>query len=347
MNEVGVTDRDGHRASFLAAAGHRILYAGLAAGLGLPHECGTGTCGSCKMTLLSGAVSPLWPKAPGARVCRAGNELLTCQTAALGPVELATRAPVRVGVPACRTVLGKLLKRRLLTDTVASFSVALDQPMTYLPGQFVTLAGLGAVGPRAYSMTRHAPLDPQLEFLISRNPRGGFTPRLFDHWGAGQPVEVFGPLGRSTLRPDDDRPFLAIAGGSGIAGLLGIIDHALRTGYFGRHPSRLFFGLRDAASGYLLSELTERAERAQGGLRVTVAFSDGDVPDGLAARHPGLTLTSGLVHEVARTEIAANGPVSNRIYFVAGPPAMVNAAIGMLVVEQKVSPTEIRYDRFG
>ncbi len=38
---------------------------------------------------------------------------------------------------------------------------------------------------------------------------------------------------------------------------------------------------------------------------------------------------------------------ANPVFFVAGPPVMVNATMRMLVAECKVSPAEIRYDRFG
>ena len=41
---------------FDALPGERILYAGLRAGIDLPYECATGTCGTCKAKLVSGRV---------------------------------------------------------------------------------------------------------------------------------------------------------------------------------------------------------------------------------------------------------------------------------------------------
>ena len=39
---------------FEAAAGEKILYAGLRSQIGLPYECGTGTCGTCRAKLIEG-----------------------------------------------------------------------------------------------------------------------------------------------------------------------------------------------------------------------------------------------------------------------------------------------------
>jgi len=50
---------------FEAAPGEHILYAGLRAGVDLPYECATGTCGTCKAKLVSGRVREAWPTAPG------------------------------------------------------------------------------------------------------------------------------------------------------------------------------------------------------------------------------------------------------------------------------------------
>ena len=68
---------------FDALPGERILYAGLRAGVDLPYECATGTCGTCKAKLVSGRVTDRWPAAPGKKhVKPQANEFLMCQCAA-------------------------------------------------------------------------------------------------------------------------------------------------------------------------------------------------------------------------------------------------------------------------
>ena len=39
---------------FKAAAGEKILFAGLQQAIGLPYECASGTCGTCRTRLLEG-----------------------------------------------------------------------------------------------------------------------------------------------------------------------------------------------------------------------------------------------------------------------------------------------------
>jgi toluene monooxygenase electron transfer component len=168
-----------------------------------------------------------------------------------------------------------------------------------------------------------------------------------DTWNE-RTVEVFGPLGRAVFDPAEERSFLAVAGGSGIAGILAILDRAGQAdGFLRRHPSRVFFGLREPDTAYGLDDLACAVSGAEGGLAVTVAFSHAPPTAALASRYPELTFGSGFVHDVARDALASRPAPADAMHFVAGPPAMVDATMRALVVELKVKPTEIRYDRFG
>lgn len=351
MIAVEVSDRGGERRAFHAESGQRLLQAGLAAGLGLPHECGTGTCGNCKVTVLRGDVIRLWPKAPAARFLRHPNETLLCQSAVTnGPVELALRGAFTTPCdPPCGLTVGKLMATRTLTPDVSLFSVALRKPIPYKPGQFVLLSGLGIEGPRAYSMTRHEPEKAELSFLIRKDPAGAFTKTLFDNPEVSRDISVFGPMGRAIFLCSEDRPFVAIAGGSGIAGILAILHHAAEGGHFRKHVSHLFFGLRDVSNVFLLDELSSAVAQSAGKLQVTIAFSDSPCTTDFAARYASLRFAKGFVHEVACDALVAGDEqrTTNPLFFVAGPPVMVNATMRMLIGECKISPAEIRYDRFG
>ena len=348
MIEVSVSDRSGASFSFAASSGERILHAGLAAGIGLPHECATGTCGSCKATVVKGEVERLWPAAPGAKSCRSRNDILLCQSALKENVELALRSSfIAPCEPACGHASGTLSLSGTLTPEVSLFTLKLSEPMAYRPGQFVLLSGFGVDGPRAYSMARHDPEKPDLSLLI-RKGEGAFTKALFD--GAKDvPVAVFGPLGRATFSCSEDRPFVAIAGGSGIAGILAILHHALREGHFQKHRSHVFFGLRGHTDAYLMDELSQAVAQSGGNLEITVAFSDAACPPDFSARYPLLHFTQGFVSDAVKSffQLAAAGGDTKPIFFVAGPPPMVNATMRVLMVDGKISPTEIRYDRFG
>src|SRR3989440_12108656 len=86
--KIVVSARNGTR-DFECDPGEKILHAGLRSGIELPYECSTGTCGTCKATLVSGRVSDAWPQAPGKKYLKAGTaELLMCQCVPEEPVML-------------------------------------------------------------------------------------------------------------------------------------------------------------------------------------------------------------------------------------------------------------------
>jgi toluene monooxygenase electron transfer component len=347
--EVGVTDSAGRRVSFLCREGERLLLAGLAEGVGLPHECASGTCGSCRAKVLEGSCASLWPEASGMRHLRgAPGEVLMCQTRLLGPLELSIRGrlpPPPAPRPAATP--GVMRETARLTPEIATFRIDLPEPMPYEAGQFVLVELDGIPGPRAWSMTSHAPGRSALDLLVRRAQGGACSARLFGERASDLPVRVFGPLGRAVFRPEEGRPFTAVAGGSGIAGMLAILDRALATGALVAHPSQLFFGLRDRGSAYLLDRLAAAVRQAAGGLEVTVAFSDAPPDEATRLAHPELRFAAGLVHEVAAAALSAAPHDPAMLHFVAGPPPMVDAAMRALVIGLKVPPTEIRYDRFG
>ncbi|MCU4160517.1 2Fe-2S iron-sulfur cluster binding domain-containing protein [Acidiphilium sp. AL] len=330
---------------FEAEPGERVLHAALRAGVMLPYECATGSCGTCRATVTNGNVASFWPDAPGGRKLRGASDILTCQTAATGDLELSIRGSIgRVdNVPA--HLHGRMTQRRRHNEEIAEFSVELDRPMHFIAGQFVLMEFSGIPGPRAYSMTNRPGVDTKSpRFLIRDTGTGLVTRRLFDSSPLDEPVRLFGPLGRATYDPAEHRPFVAIAGGSGIAGILSILDHAVEVGHFADYPSQLVFGLRAPNAAYLLDRLSAYARRFAKGLAIVIAFSDGPPDTTLSATHPALRFFHGFAHDAARGMLVPGD--AKPIHYVAGPPLMVDATLRMLMVEQKISPGDVRYDRF-
>jgi len=69
------------------------------------------------------------------------------------------------------------------------------------------------------------------------------------------------------------------------------------------------------------------------------------VPVAVAAAYPGLVFARGLVHEVAGARMA--GRFAGVRAYVAGPPPMVDASLRLLLREARLSPADIRYDKFS
>jgi len=323
-----------------------ILYAGLRQGINLPFECATGTCGTCRARVVSGDIDVRWKEAPGgARLKPEKGDILMCQTRARS--ECVLRVPSELVVfgksaPAIRRGVVRGLRR--LTKDVMHFDLHLATPMSFAAGQFVVLEVAGIAGGRAYSMVNFDSEVSRLVMVVKRKPGGRFGDWLFDASADEAEVELFGPLGRATFRPDDDRNFVCIAGGSGIAGMMSILECASRADYFRNHRGSVFFGVRTLADAFYLESLSRYAASSHGNLDVTVALSDEAVTAPLHAQYPVLKLAQGMVHEIAAKGMAERD--RNVIAYVSGPPIMVDSTLRSLITGG-VPIKDIRYDKFS
>jgi toluene monooxygenase electron transfer component len=334
--------------AFTCAPGEKILRAGLRSGIALPYECGTGTCGTCKARLVEGLVDDDWPEAPGqAKLRRERGELLMCQGVARADCSLEVAGVVTsmaaAGRPADREAV--IRRRLMLTHDVAALSLTLSGSLDFEAGQFVLMSVPGITGARAYSMVNFERGAERLELVVKKKPGGRLSEWLFGAPVDGTPVELFGPLGGATFDPDMGKSLLCVAGGSGIAGMMSILECATRARHFERHPGDVFFGVRAGRDVFFLDELTAFQARWQGALRVTIALSDENVDPALPARYPGLGFATGFVHAVAG--LGMKGRFDNVRAYAAGPPPMVDATLRMLLVEGKLRSDNIRYDKFS
>lgn len=347
LARISIQSKAGETA-FECSPSEPLLYAGLAQGLTLPYECATGTCGSCRGRVMSGEVENAWPEAPGAAAAKLKadkGDVLLCQTHARSDCVVRVPANVTTGsttnLPRRRAARIALARR--LTSDVMHLEVELAEPMSFEAGQFVAVETPDVKGGRAYSMVNHGEAPGRLSFVIKRKPGGGFSEWLFCRDVTGAELSLFGPLGRAVWRPSEDRDILAIAGGSGIAGMMAILEHATRAGHFSRRRGDVFFGVRTGADTFYIDELASYVAEAGGNLAVTVALSHEPVAEG--ASHRGVRLAHGFVHEVARDSMRDR--TSDLTAFLAGPTPMVDGAIRMLLTEARLTPDRIRYDKFA
>jgi toluene monooxygenase electron transfer component len=323
-----------------------ILYAGLRHGLNLPYECATGTCGTCRARVMSGEVEVRWKDAPGGNKLKSEKgDILMCQTRALSDCVL--RVPSQIVVtdelrPARRR--GIIRGIRKLTSDVAHFDLHLSEPMDFEAGQFVVVETGDLSGGRAYSMVNFDNTATQVALVLKRKPGGGFSDWLFERENGEAHVEVFGPLGRAVFRPEEGKNIVCIAGGSGIAGMMSILERAVRADHFSHYKGAVFFGVRTLADAFYLEALARYVAASHGNLEVTVALSHQDATTPTHPDHPTLKLASGMVHEVAVR--ATEARYDNVIAYVAGPPIMVDCTIRMLIMGG-VPTLDIRYDKFS
>lgn len=334
-----------------AAPGERLLYAALRQGIEVPYECATGTCGTCRGRARPvEAVEDGWLEAPGGkRLRRDKGDVLLCQSHARTDCDIAVPSelkPPPAGWPKALWTKARLEAPKRLTHDVMAFSIALESPMDFIPGQFIVVEVAGVPGFRAYSMVNEDRDTRRIDLVVKKKPGGGFSDWLFSERADGADLKVFGPLGKAIFRPEEGRDVLCIAGGSGIAGMMAILARAVKLGYFKARQGDLFFGVRTMRDVFYLKELEAflaAAPENKQNLRLTIALSDEDAPAAESAG--GVRFGRGFVHQVAQAAMA--GRYGNVVAFVAGPQPMVDGALKVLLAEARLPPEFIRYDKFS
>ena len=344
--KVVVTARSG-TCEFECEPGEKILHAGLRSGVELPYECGTGTCGTCKAKLVSGRVESEWPDAPGIRYLKGPAELLMCQCLAREDcaLEVGVLKTRETDTPLPGALGGEVRGRRRLTHDVATFDVDLDRPLDFDAGQFALLSIPGIAGARAYSMVNFERSARRLSFVVKKKPGGAVSEWLLGDGVEGTRLGLFAPLGHATFQPGLPKHVLCIAGGSGIAGMMSILQRAGEASHFAGWDGHVYFGVRSERDGFFLDALQALQARYPARLAVTIALSDDEVPGSLTAAYPGLAFARGLVHAVAGEGM--KGRFADVRAYVAGPPPMVDASLRLLLREARLSPADIRYDKFS
>jgi toluene monooxygenase electron transfer component len=335
--------------SFDCAASERILYAGLGQGLRLPYECATGTCGTCRGRVVQGSTLLEWDEAPGyAKLKREKGDVLMCQARPTSDCILRVPANLPPPDPASGTRpshrQARITHLQLLVRDVIEIDIALSHPIAFDAGQFVVLEVPGVRGGRAYSMVNYSPRSERLRFVVKQKPGGGLSDWLFGSDVTGTDLELFGPLGAATFRPAEGRNILCIAGGSGIAGMLAILEHARRENYFQGHAGHVFFGVRGLADGFYLAELADHIAAASGRLHITLALSHEPAPGHVHPQFPGIGLATGMVTDVMSREMA--GRYDGTVSFIAGPPPMVDEALRLLIRVARQPAAFVRYDKY-
>jgi CDP-4-dehydro-6-deoxyglucose reductase len=250
---------------FECRAGELILDAGLAAGLPLPHNCRGGACGTCKSTVLEGAVDHGWVMSFAiSDEEKAAGKCLICQSRPLTPalvirtdgaISAAEAAP-----PAPIETTATVLASEPLTPSIRRLVLALapEVRFRYRAGMHIELRTPGAAKPRTYSIASApddqglAP-DGLLEFFITRHEGGRASGWLHAPERLGAAVQIHGPYGTFRLPAEVCGPVLCLAGGSGLAPLLAIVRRALASGF--AEPIRLILSVRDRSEAFALDAL--------------------------------------------------------------------------------------------
>jgi ferredoxin-NAD(P)+ reductase (naphthalene dioxygenase ferredoxin-specific) len=321
-----------HPDPIIVEPGATVLESALAQGVPYPHGCRSGNCGACKSRLEAGEVD-LSPYSPYALsdAERADGLILACRAVPWSDAAVSWLEADDVVVHPQRRLACRVAEVAALTHDIKRVRLAIESggPFTFSAGQYASLRFAG-LPPRDYSMANR-PDEAVLEFHIRRMGPGSASAYVAEKLAPGEDVIVEGPYGSSWLRDKHAGPIVAVAGGSGLAPVKAIVETALALGL--RQPIHLYFGARSERDIYLETHFRSLAER-HGNLRYTPVLSQ---PSGKTSRRVGL------VHEVVAADLAE---LDGAKAYLAGPPAMVEAATTLLVAERGMRRADIHADAF-
>jgi ferredoxin-NADP reductase len=202
----------------------------------------------------------------------------------------------------------------------------------YLSGQAIFVARHGFERRKPYSIAaapEDARRDGWLELLVGVDEAGAPGPHLVLEPGAL--VDIEGPVGRFTFPAEpEERAFLFIAGGTGIAPLRAMLRHALVSPH--RHIG-LFYSARTPVEFAFESEWRSLAREGRIEFRQTVTRDAASEWTGARGRIGAGDLAP-LIHDPAT------------MCFICGPPALVED-IPKLLGELGIAPALIRIEEWG
>lgn len=304
--------------------GQTILDASLRAGIYLPHACGQGYCGTCKVSLSEGEVDH-GPASNFALMDYERDEGLVLACCATLEDDATIEADIEVDEDAriipVRDLSGVVSRIEDLTPTIKGLWITLDDGarLDFQAGQYINLILPDGMGPRAFSLASAPSEGNDIELNIRRVPGGQGTGWIHDHLRVGMSVTMSGPYGRFFVRKSAQAPSLFLAGGSGLSSPRSMILDLLEDK--NPQPITLIYGARSQAELYYHQSFLELAMRHPGFTYLPV-LSDEPVDSGWSGAR-------GFVHEAAKDQFAND--FRGWKAYLCGPPVMIEACITTLM----------------
>ena len=193
--------------------------------INIPFDCRDGACGTCKAFCESGDYEE------GDYIDDALSEdeaddgyCLPCQMFPKSDLILQIATTSVLAKTGAATFNGELVKLDRLSDSTFGITIKLENrdDLAFLPGQYMNILVPGTEQTRSYSFSSSIK-DDQVSFLIKNTPGGLMTSYLDERAAVGDQLELTGPMGSFFLR-EAVRPILLLAGGTGLAPILAILE---------------------------------------------------------------------------------------------------------------------------
>lgn len=240
--QVALTFEDGITRFITTEEDQTIIDAAYKARINLPFDCRDGACGTCKAFCETGEYEE------GDYVDEALSEaeaddgyILQCQTYPLTDMVVQVPIPSAQAKTGASTLIGTITELDRLSESTVKFAVQIEErdKLNYLPGQYMNIAPPNADFHRSYSFSS-GPSDDIVTFLVKYTPGGLMTQYLTEEAKVGDQLNLTGPMGSFFLR-EPIAPILLLAGGTGLAPILAILERLAEIEDFDE-PVRLIYG---------------------------------------------------------------------------------------------------------
>jgi phenol hydroxylase P5 protein len=305
--------------------GQTLLDAALRQGIYIPHACGHGLCGTCKVQVSDGevdhghanpfALMDFERDAGKTLACCATLQSDACIEADIDEDPDAEIIPVRD----FHTTVSRI---ETLTPTIKAIYLKLDAPLHFQAGQYVQLHVPGVQGARAFSIA-NSPAQVlatgEIELNVRIVPGGVATTWLHQSLQVGDKLKVSGPYGRFLVHKSAKLPLVFLAGGSGLSSPRSMLLDLLQEP--GCPPMTLVYGQRHREELYYDAEFSALAAQHPHFHYVPTLSNEPEDSDWSGAR--------GFVHDVAKSHFG--GSFAGHQAYLCGPPVMIEACIATLM----------------
>ncbi|WP_433875371.1 benzoate 1,2-dioxygenase electron transfer component BenC [Sinomonas atrocyanea] len=332
-HKVALAFEDGVTQFITVPPGQTVADASYRARINIPLDCRDGACGTCKAFCESGTYDggdyideALTEEEADAGFC------LPCQMQPESDLVLRISGTADMAKSSIGQFTATLEKLHWYADNTAGLTLAVDdrEKLHYLPGQYMNVKVPGTDEERSYSFSS-GPGAEKLTFLVRTAPDGVMTTYLKERAAEGDRLVLEGPIGSFFLR-DVKRPVLMLAGGTGIAPQLAMLEKLSASGEAPAFPIHLAYGAtwdKDLVE----VEALERYAASIEGFTFDTIVADAE------SEHP----KKGYVTQHLLPEHLNDGDVD---VYLCGPPAMVDAVRKYFTAEG-ITPANFYYERFA
>lgn len=302
---------DGSDLSFSCAPGQSVLDAALQAGIELPYSCRKGSCGNCASALLDGDVASFNGMAVRNELCTP-DQVLLCGCSAASDIRIQPGSFRRIDPEARKRFAAKVYSNTLAAPDVSVLRLRLPagKRAKFEAGQYLLIHLEDGVS-RSYSMANPPHESDGITLHIRHVPGGRFS-TIVQQLQAGDMLDIELPFGSVALDPDDSRPLVCVAGGTGFAPVKSILDDLAKRKV--QRDITLIWGAQNP-SGLYLPAAVDKWRKTWPQFRYIPAISDPlqSVPEGAHA---------GRVDGAMR---ASHDSLQDHVLHCCGSPGMVNS----------------------